>query len=146
MVLVVGLCFGLINAIIKNLMPAWLLSKSDMALPIQNSGVFVSLVLITAAIAAWPLSFQVDKIGLKRSVIIGLIGTAFSLALVYVMPMEYPALACALMAGIFLSLASVSAFPYALQNLSVRSVTIGSGLFFGSFELAEGILSILENS
>ncbi len=146
MVLVVGLCFGLINAIIKNLMPAWLLSKSDMALPIQNGGVFVSLVLITAAIAAWPLSFQVDKIGLKRSVVIGLIGTAFSLALVYVMPMEYPALACALLAGVFLSLASVSAFPYALQNLSVRSVTIGSGLFFGSFELAEGILSILENS
>ena len=32
--------------------------------------------------------------------------------------MEYPALVCALVAGVFLSLASVAAFPYALHNLS----------------------------
>lgn len=145
-VLVVGIGFGLIYAIVKNHMPLWLLAKSDVTLPTYTQGLFVSMVLIIAAMAAWPLSFQVDKIGLKRSVTIGLLGASASLMLVYFIPMAYLALVCAMITGVFLSLASVAAFPFALQNLSVKSVTIGSGLFFGSFELAEGIMSILENS
>jgi MFS family permease len=120
------------------------MNKSDIALPIQNQGIFVSAVLITAALAAWPLSFQVDKIGLRKAVTIGLIGAAVSLSLVYVIPMEYPALVCALLTGVFLSLASVAAFPFALHNLSAKSITIGTGIFFGCFELAEGIISILD--
>lgn len=144
-VIAVGLAFGVIYAVINNYMPGWLLSKSDIELPVHTGGVFVSLVLITAALAAWPLSFQVDRIGLQRAVVIGVVGAAVCLGLVYLIPMEYPALVCSLFAGIFLSLASVSAFPYALQNLSVKSITVGSGLFFGSFELAEGIISILEH-
>jgi MFS family permease len=140
-----GLVFGLVYAIIKNYMAEWLLAKSDINLPVHTSGVFVSLVLITAAIAAWPLSFQVDKIGLSKSVIIGLIGATLSLGLVYIIPMEYPALVFALLAGVFLSLASVAAFPFALHNLSAKNITIGTGIFFGCFELAEGIISIMEH-
>lgn len=144
-VLFVGLAFGLVYAVVKNHMPLWLLAKSDVPLPKQTQGLFVSMVLIIAALAAWPLSFQVDKIGLKSSVIIGLVGASVCLILVYFLPMPYPSLVCAMITGVFLSLASVASFPYALQNLSVKSITIGSGLFFGSFELAEGIISILEN-
>jgi hypothetical protein len=140
-----GLVFGLVYAVVKNYMAEWLLAKSDINLPVHTSGVFVSIVLITAAIAAWPLSFQVDKIGLSKSVLIGLVGATLSLGLVYLIPMEYPALVCALLAGVFLSLASVAAFPFALHNLSAKSITIGTGIFFGCFELAEGIISILEN-
>jgi hypothetical protein len=144
-VLATGLAFGVIYAVTKNYLPQWLMTKQDMTFAIEDGGIFVSLVLITAALTAWPLSFQVDKIGLSRSVVIGLVGSTVSLALVYFVPMEYVAIAFALMTGAFLSLASVAAFPFALQNLSVRSVTIGTGLFFGSFELAEGVISILEN-
>ena len=143
-VLAVGLVFGLVYAIVKNYMPDWLMGKSATALPVATERIFVSIVLLTAALAAWPLSFQVDKIGLKKSVIIGLIGTAASLMLVYFIPMEYPALVSALSAGVFLSLASVSSFPFVLENLSAKSITIGTGLFFGSFELAEGIISIIK--
>jgi MFS family permease len=141
----IGIAFGLVYAMINNYLPEWLLSKSDFELPVHTGGIFVSLVLLTAALAAWPISFQVEKIGMQRAVIIGILGTAASLALVYFIPMEYPALVCALLSGIFLSLASVAAFPYALQNLSVKSITVGSGLFFGSFELAEGIINIIEH-
>ena len=145
-VLATGLSFGIIYAIVKNYLPGWIMSKSDITIPMEDGGIFVSLVLITAALTAWPLSFQVDKIGLKRSVVIGILGSALSLALVYFVPSEYPAVAFALITGAFLSLASVSTFPFALQHLSVKSVTIGTGLFFGSFELAEAIISVLENS
>lgn len=143
-VILAGLVFGLVYAVVKNYLANWLASKADFTLP-YSSGIFVSMVLITAAIAAWPLSFQVDKIGLKKGVAIGLVGTIICLGLVYIIPMEFPALACALLAGVFLSLASVSAFPFALKNLSMKHVTIGTGIFFGCFELAEGIISILEH-
>lgn len=144
-VLAVGVVFGIVYAVINNYLPDWLLAKSDIELPVHTGGAFVSMVLLTAALAAWPISFQVEKIGLLRGVIIGVLGTSVSLFLVYVIPMEYPALVCALMAGVFLSLASVAAFPYALQNLSVNNITVGSGLFFGSFELADGIIGILQH-
>jgi MFS family permease len=143
-VVLTGLVFGLVYAIVKNFMGEWLMQKSDIDLPFE-SGVFVSIVLVTAAVAAWPLSFQVDRIGLQKGVVIGLIGAVVTLALVYLLPMEYPALVCALLTGVFLSLASVSAFPFALKNLSVKHITIGTGIFFGCFELAEGVISVLSH-
>jgi len=141
-VVVAGLAFGLVDAIIKEILPHWLMSKSDVALPIHTEGLFVSMVLITAAIAAWPLSFQVDKIGERKGIAIGLIGALVSLGLVYLLPFAYPSLVFALIAGVFLSLASVSAFPFALKNLSVKNITIGTGIFFGCVELTAGIIQI----
>ncbi len=141
-VVMAGFSFGVIDALIKEFLPNWLLAKSDVPLPIHTGGLFVSLVLITAAIAAWPLSFQVDKIGERKGMIIGLIGTVVSLALVYALPYAYLSLVAALTAGVFLSLASVSAFPFALQNLSIKNVTLGTGIFFGCVELTAGLVSI----
>jgi hypothetical protein len=54
-------------------------------------------------------------------------------------------LAACVLAGLFFSLASVAAFPYALGNLAPKNVTLGAGLFFGSLELAQGLISIVEN-
>jgi hypothetical protein len=143
-VLATGLVFGLVYAVVKNYLPIWLMNKPDRVFSINDGGIFVSMVLVTSALAAWPLSFKVDKIGLKQSVAIGLLGASVSLALAYFIPVQYAALAFALIAGAFLSLASVSAFPLVLQNLSIKNVTIGTGLFFGSFELAEGIMSVIQ--
>ena len=143
-VIIAGFSFGVIDAIVKELLPGWLMAKSDVQLPIHSGGLFVSMVLITAAIAAWPLSFQVDKIGERKGVIIGLSGALISLALVYFISSEYLSLVLALTGGVFLSLASVSAFPFALKNLSVKNVTLGTGIFFGCVELTAGLISILK--
>ena len=43
------------------------------------------------------------------------------------------------------AVASVAAFPFALHNLSAKSITIGTGIFFGCFELAEGVISIMQH-
>jgi len=141
-VIIAGLAFGLVDAIIKEILPHWLMSKSDVALPIHTEGLFVSMVLITAAIAAWPLSFQVDKIGERKGIAIGLTGAMISLGIVYIMPFAYLSLVFSLIAGVFLSLASVSAFPFALKNLSVKNITIGTGIFFVCVELTAGIIQI----
>jgi Kef-type K+ transport system membrane component KefB len=74
-------------------------------------------------------------------VITGIIGVFLSIALVLNTSGVPAAFGCILV-GIFFSLISVSAFPYALQNLSKRQVTFGTGIFFGCTELADGILNI----
>ena len=140
----VALALGVVDTVIKEFLPTWLLANSDVSLNITG-GLIVSLVLVTAAIAAWPLSFQVDKIGERRAITVGLLGALLSLVVVYFAPYAFVAILFALSSGIFLSLVSVSAFPFALKNLSVKNVTLGTGIFFGCLELASGITAILEN-
>lgn len=140
-VVAAGLTLGVVDVLIKEFLPEWLLSKSA-TFPIHSSGLIVSIVLVVAALAAWPLSFQVDKLGVRKAIIIGVSGALISLGLVFILPFAYVSLVFALLAGVFLSLASVSAFPFALQNLSVKNVTLGTGVFFGCVELTSGILSI----
>jgi hypothetical protein len=145
-IVIAGLALGIVDVLIKEFLPNWLLAKSDTTLPIHTSGLIVSLVLITAALTAWPLSFQVDKLGERKGIIIGVLGALISMAAVYALPYAYVSLGFALITGVFLSLISVSAFPFALKNLSVKNVTLGTGIFFGCVELASGILSIMQQN
>jgi len=87
-----------------------------------------------------------DKLGVRKGIVIGVIGALISLGFVFTLPYVFVSLGFALLAGVFLSLASVSAFPFALQNLSVQNVTLGTGVFFGCVELTSGILTILQQS
>ena len=143
-VFVAGLSLGLAVAIINNFVPLWMLSKKGIEVIATKQSVYVSLILFAAALAAWPLSMQVKKMGVVKGLRIGLAGSFVCFALAYFLPL-YIALAACVLAGLFFSLASVSAFPYALENLAPKNVTLGAGLFFGSLELAQGLISIVEN-
>lgn len=143
-VFVAGLSLGLAVAIINNFVPLWMLSKKGIEVIATKQSVYVSLILFVAALAAWPLSMQVKKMGVVKGLRIGLAGSFVCFALAYFLPL-YIALAACVLAGLFFSLASVSAFPYALENLAPKNATLGAGLFFGSLELAQGLISIVEN-
>ncbi len=138
-----GLLLGLATAIIKNYIPAWLLSKSGTEAITTNGSLFVSFILVVAALAAWPVSKLLYKYGLEKGLWFGLIGTFICLVLIYFVPTFYATIFFCLAAGLFFSAASVAAFPFALNNLSVRNVTLGAGLFFGSVELSDGIINII---
>jgi hypothetical protein len=68
------------------------------------------------------------------------------LALLYVLPGTYPFLILCVLTGVSYSFASVAAFPYALQNLSSTHTTLGAGVFFGSIELTDGLMNILQST
>ncbi len=139
-----GLGLGLAVAIINNFIPLWMVAKHGVEAISTKGSLYVSLILGVAALAAWPLSTQVNKMGVGKGLSYGLIGAFACFLLAYFLPI-YPALVACVVAGFSFSLASVSAFPYALQNLSVKNVTLGAGLFFGSIELAQGLISIVES-
>ncbi len=139
-----GLGLGLAVAVINNFIPLWMLAKTGIETISTKQSLYVSLILLVAALAAWPLSTQVNKMGIANGLKYGLAGAFVCFALTYLMPL-FLALAACFFAGLFFSLASVSAFPYALHNLAPKNVTLGAGLFFGSIELAQGLISIVEN-
>jgi hypothetical protein len=143
MVLVAGLLLGVVTTAIKNL-PEWL-DFSGVSI-INNSAALVSLVLVVAALAAWPASNYIKNIGVSKANIYGLLITFVLLGAAYFLSGS-PIISLVLCIGIGLSysLVSVSAFPLALSNLSNRSITLGAGAFFGSMEVADGLFNVFTN-
>jgi hypothetical protein len=144
LVLAAGLALGLAAALIKNYLPekinlSFVNAGSDVGM---TSSLIISLVLATAAVAAWPLSKLVDKIGTEKSLIYGLIGTFACISVISFVSNAFILIVFGFVAAPFFSLASVAAFPFALSKLSLKSVTLGTGVFFGSTEIADGIMNI----
>ncbi|HYC86650.1 MAG TPA: hypothetical protein VEB86_15565, partial [Chryseosolibacter sp.] len=146
-VLLAGVALGAAVALIKNFIPqkidAAAAASGTTALTFSGP-VVVSMLLAIAAIVAWPMSKAVDRMGTKQGLVYGLVGTFLSLSAISLASNSYVLMIMAFVTAPFFSLASVSAFPYALGKLSVRSVTLGTGIFFGSVELADGMMNILE--
>ena len=143
-VLLAGLVLGIAVALIKNVIPAVVTESQAQGSIGVTGAVVVSMLLALSAIVAWPLSKYVERIGTGKGLQYGLIGTFACVGALSIAGNAYLVVVCALLAAPFFSLASVSAFPYALGNLSARNLTLGTGIFFGSVEIADGIMNILD--
>lgn len=149
MVMLAGMLLGLAVALIKNYIPGKIdyseavLMQTGESLAIKGP-VVISVLLAIAAFSAWPLSKYVDRIGTERGLIYGLFGTFVCIGVIAIASNAYVVVISALLSAPFFSLASVSAFPFALGKLSVKNVTLGTGIFFGSVEIADGVMNVLE--
>jgi len=146
LVLTVGMALGLATGILMNTFPNLLAGKlQEYSHSALGGSHFVSFILGISALAAWPLSSVVVKIGMQKGVLYGSIATFIGIVMVFLgTDPIYCMVACFLLA-ISYSLLNVSAFPFILTNLSPKSVTFGAGIFFGSIELADGLMNILVN-
>lgn len=140
-VLVTGLLAGVATCFIKNI-PDWI-TFSGVSF-IHNSQVLVSIILVVAALAAWPLSIYIKNTGLSKANMYGLLVTFALLALAYLFPVSsYLSIALCVGIGLSFSLVSISAFPLALSKLSNTQITLGAGVFFGSLEVADGLYNVI---
>jgi len=142
-VLIAGLSLGLASALIKNYMADWMISKASFPLP-DDTSILVAGVLIISAVGAVPLVRYINKLGVATSLVYGLLATFAALALIYFIPNGAAMVVLGIVVGLSFSFASVAAFPYALNHLSPRHVTLGAGVFFGSVEVAESIINYLQ--
>ncbi|TAH27467.1 MAG: hypothetical protein EAZ07_00915 [Cytophagales bacterium] len=141
-IILVGLLLGAITGIIMNIFPTLLEQKLiDIKIISKNAPYLVSLLLIIAAILALPFSKWVEQNGTPKGIIIGLLG-AIALTILIFMTSGWICLVACLGLAAFYSLASVSAFPYALQNLNVKDVAYGTGIFIGSTELIDQLINV----
>jgi MFS family permease len=144
-VIAAGFVFGLATAILMNVFPDLLASKlKEYSSSIFGGNHFVSLILAVAALFAIPSSKFTEKLGIQSALIVGLIITFVGIFAIYLLndPIA-TAIACVVMA-LGYSVISVSSFPFAINNLTKQHITFGAGLFFGSAELADGILNYLQ--
>ena len=146
LVLIAGLSLGLATAILMNVFPNLLAGKlEDLSHTSMGGSHFVSFILGISALAAVPVSKGINYVGVGRSLLIGLIATFIFIGAVFLADNDISVIvACGLLALSY-SVASVAAFPYALYNLSPRTITFGAGMFFGSMELADGLMNIFAN-
>ncbi|MBX7125032.1 MAG: MFS transporter [Cyclobacteriaceae bacterium] len=139
-VLAAGLTLGVLTMFINNFVPAWYRQTDN---PLFSDSYLISGILLVSAVAAWPLSRLVDRYGIGRSLVYGAVGCTLGLAGIYFIGGVIPFVCFALVTGLSYSLASVAAFPYALQHLCRNHTTLGAGMFFGSIQLAEEIVNVM---
>lgn len=144
LVLLAGLSLGLAVALIKNYFPERIeLLRVTMVSEKLSGPVVISILLAIAAVVAWPLSKIVDRIGTAKSLLYGLSGTFICLTFTTWVSNVDGLIILAFITAPFFSLASVAAFPFALSKLSVKHLTLGTGIFFGSMEVADGVMNII---
>jgi hypothetical protein len=141
-IIAAGIMLGSITGILMNLLPSILIQKNLLTTVNDTWGNYgVSIILAIAALCALPLSRFVEHFGLMKSLI-----TGFGLAIIFLHCIYFGNGALCMTACVGLaisySLLSVSAFPWALQNISSRNITLGTGIFIGSSELVDQLLNI----
>lgn len=142
LVIVVGILFGSITGVLMNVFPALLKNKFEMLSPDSMFATYsVSGILALSALLALPFSKWAEINGAQKGVTIGLIGCVILVGVVFITSSWLCIAACVALAASY-SLTSVSAFPYALQHLSAKQVTYGTGIFIGSTELVDQLLGI----
>lgn len=142
-ILFCGLAFGLADGLLMNVFPDLLEKKLDFFVIASLKGKqYASMLLAISAFAAIPISTLVSKWGVEKSILIGLLAVFSATFLIYISSfVAFTVVAC-LFFSLAFSLLAVSSFPFVLKNVRNRNVTFGAGLFFGSFEVADGLMNI----
>ena len=137
----IGLLLGLGHALIMGYIP----DQFNRLIPKNLDGnYFASIVLGAAALLALPVSRISTRVKMSKNITISIILLLISGILIFI-PSTFTFITGSVLLAMFFSLISVTALPYALQNLSVKHVTLGVGLFFGATELFDGIVEILKS-
>jgi MFS family permease len=142
-VLLYGLLAGLCNSLILHFFPDILQSKFGKQESIFHDHLYTSLMLGIAAVAAFPLSRVVQRAGIYKALVVSLLTAFVAMLLILVSGVYSLSIAASLMLALAYSVILITAFPYALHNISPRNATFGTGLFFASFEFFEVLFGLI---
>jgi MFS family permease len=142
-VLLFGLLTGLCNALILHFFPGILENRFGQQHTLFDNHLYISLVLGGAAIAAFPLSRVVQIKGVYPSLVSSLLIAFISMLLILSIDSVFISILASVVLSLSYSVVLITGFPYALQNISPRNATFGTGLFFAAFEFFEVVFTIL---
>jgi MFS family permease len=141
-VLLFGLLTGLCNSLILHFFPDILQSKFGERETIFKDHFYISLVLGVAAIATFPLSKLVQKLGIYQSLVVAMLITFSAMLVILVSNIFTISVVASLTLALGYSVVLITAFPHALHNISPGNATLGTGLFFASFEFFEVMFAL----
>ena len=142
-VILAGAVAGLFFALINKVLPQPIYKSLSALIPfIKHEGIYGSVILALAALGAMPLSFRIRKSGAGKGLVMGTLFSALSVAGILLFSHPIFIIVFSLALGVSFSIVAVSAFPFALMNLSGRNATFGAGIFFAFMELSDNLLDI----
>ena len=141
-VVLFGLLAGLCNSLILHFFPEILRAKFGANESIFQDRLYISLMLGLTAVATMPMSLLVKKWGIYQSLIIGLLVAFVAMIIVLVSGVPLISIVALALLAVAYGLVLITAFPHALHNIAPASATLGTGLFFASFEFFEVVFKL----
>jgi MFS family permease len=143
-VILFGGLAGLVNVLFLHFFPHILEIKFGERETIFESHVYVSMTLIVTAIVAFPLSRWINVETIYKPLLMSLMICFLAMFVILISDLFLITVASLLVFSVGYALVLITAFPYALQNITVRNATLGTGLFFASFEFFEVIFGLMK--
>jgi MFS family permease len=137
-----GLLSGLVNSLILHFFPDILQAKFGESETIFQDHFYISLVLGGAAVATFPLSKVVQHKGIYKSLVTAMLIAFVAMLIILVSNVFVVSVLASMLLALAYSVVLITAFPYALNNISPGNATFGTGLFFASFEFFEVIFGL----
>ena len=140
-ILIVGLFLGVGKAFLIEFLPEHFAFKYP---SMGEYGDYISFgILGICAVAGFLISKRVSESNLKK-----VIGTSFGILaagvlLILMSSNPYLTVVAALVIGAGFTMINISGLPFAIQNLSVRHVTYGVGIYIGASEILTGLFEYL---
>ncbi|WP_370089316.1 MFS transporter [Ekhidna sp.] len=140
-ILIIGLMLGVGKAFIIEFLPEFFSSSfSSFAL----SGNLISFgILGLCAIGGFLASRKIAELNLRRAILTSFVVLAIGVLTLIFSGNVYLTIASALIIGGSFTVINISGLPYAIQNLSVRHVTYGVGIYIGASEVITGLFEYM---
>lgn len=143
-IFVTGLAFGLITAIIFNILPELIDERLDGIFGLGWSGkVWISIILAVSAVFCLPASIWVESKGLTKALRLGFIFCFLIISLLLNTNNAHVMLLLLFVFTITYSILSVSALPLALTQSGNKHKVLAIGIFFSGVELPNSVMDIL---
>lgn len=140
-ILVVGLLLGVGKAFIVEFLPEYF-SENFAAFAVSGSVISFSILGI-CAIGGFLISKKIAQLNLQRVLVNGFIILSVGVLALIFSGNVYLTIISALTIGAAFTIMNISGLPYVIQNLSVRHVTYGVGIYIGASEVITGLFEYL---
>ncbi len=140
-ILVVGLFLGLGKAFLVEFLPEHFNAKYP---EYANYGDYLSFsILGLCAVSGFLISKRVSESNLKTIIVRSFIILSIGVILIVMSSNLILSVGGALVIAVGFTLINISGLPFAIQNLSVRHVTYGVGIYIGASEILTGVFEYI---
>lgn len=139
-----GLALGTATTVMFNLFPDVLQPRIGTWLHAANGRVLLVYILVLSAIASWPASSVVTRLGMRRTFYGSLFLIVPVIALIFVVQQPAVALLLTVLFALLFSALSVSSLPLAIRRAASDHKVFCVGIFFSGVALPNGIVEVLQ--
>jgi MFS family permease len=139
-----GAALGVATTVMFNLFPDVLQPKIGTWLHAANGRVLLVYILVLSAIASWPASNVVTRLGMRKTFNGSLLLIVVVMALLFVVQQSAVVLALTVLFALLFSTLSVSSLPLAIRRAVPDHKVFCVGIFFSGVALPNGIVEVMQ--